>query len=215
MKYSLTPLAAIRLAVIAALIFSLSACISAPQDKQKPAKPVADNSPSKPKPATCPTVSVKACPALKPHRCPLSPAARIADKLLIGGVENVYVAPPGQVFTARIDTGAAGTSIHASNIVTFEKDGQDWVRFQIDHPSIATAIAMERPLARTVRVKQASSESLERRLVVKMTITLGSLSEQIDVSLSERSAMTYPLLLGRNFLRNLAVVDVSQRLIVK
>ena len=48
-----------------------------------------------------------------------------------------------------------------------------------------------------------------------MTLTLGSMTEQIDVSLSERASMTYPVLIGRNFLRNLAIVDVSQRLIAE
>ncbi len=116
---------------------------------------------------------------------------------------------------ARIDTGAAGTSIHASNIVTFERDGRDWVRFQIIHPSMPAAMIIERPLARTVLIKRAGSETRERRLVVKMTVSLGALSEQIDVSLSERATMTYPVLIGRNFLRNLAIVDVSQRLIAQ
>lgn len=116
---------------------------------------------------------------------------------------------------ARIDTGAAGTSIHASNITAFERDGRDWVRFQIDHPSIETPIVIERPVARTVLVKQASTDEPERRLVVKMTVSVGSMTEQIDVSLSQRATMTYPVLIGRNFLRNLAIVDVSQRLIAK
>ena len=105
--------------------------------------------------------------------------------------------------------------MHASNIIALERDGRDWVRFEIDHPSIETPIVIERPLARTVLIKQASSETPERRLVVKMTITLGSMTEQIDVSLSERTTMAYPVLIGRNFLRNLAIVDVSQRFIAK
>ncbi len=116
---------------------------------------------------------------------------------------------------ARIDTGAAGTSIHANDIAAFERDGREWVRFEIDHPSMESPMSIERPLARTVLIKQAGTETRERRLVVKMTVSLGSISEQIDVSLSERTTMTYPVLIGRNFLRNLAIVDVSQRLIAQ
>ncbi len=211
MKYPLHKLAPTSLQIAFTLAFLLSACSLTPAEKQVNR----DNCPTPVKPTACPTVQPRVCPTIKPHRCPVSPAAKIADKLVIGEVENVYVDPPEQIFMARIDTGAAGTSIHASNIIAFERDGRDWVRFQIDHPSIDTPIAIERPLARTVRIKQANNKKTERRLVVKMTITLGSMTEQIDVSLSERATMTYPVLIGRNFLRNLAVVDVSQRLIAK
>ncbi|OUS09538.1 hypothetical protein A9Q90_03020 [Gammaproteobacteria bacterium 54_18_T64] len=145
----------------------------------------------------------------------MHPATKIADKLVIGEVESVNIKPPGQSFMARIDTGAAGTSIHANDIAAFERDGREWVRFEIDHPSMESPMSIERPLARTVLIKQAGTETRERRLVVKMTVSLGSISEQIDVSLSERTTMTYPVLIGRNFLRNLAIVDVSQRLIAQ
>ena len=220
MKRPFPKLKIARLQTATILILWLSACTTSPAEQQAASThcPAPRKSPACPtpgKPPTCPTLQQKTCPSIKPQRCPVSPAARIADKLVIGAIEKVNIAPPEQEFMARIDTGAAGTSIHASNITAFERDGRDWVRFQIDHPSVKAPIAIERPLARTVLVKQANSETSERRLVVKMTVTLGSMTEQIDVSLSERSAMTYPVLIGRNFLRNLAIVDVSQRLIAK
>ena len=214
MKQALTNLVSARLQIIFSLALLLSACTIVPTEQHPKTAANSDNCPTLTPPA-CPGIQQKVCPSIKPRRCPPSPAAKIADKLVIGEIENVKVEPPGRVFMARIDTGAAGTSIHASNIVAFERDSRDWVRFQIDHPSIEAPLTIERPVARTVLVKQVGSETAERRLVVKMTITLGSMTEQIDVSLSERAAMTYPVLIGRNFLRNLAIVDVSQRLIAR
>ncbi|MDF1831817.1 MAG: ATP-dependent zinc protease [Porticoccaceae bacterium] len=218
MKFSFPTLSVARLSTLFFLTLLLAACVTSPTDEEAKASPNNDNCPSLSKRPDCPTIEQKACPSIKPRPCPASPAAKIADKQVIGETENVKIEPPGRVFLARIDTGAAGTSIHASNIVAFERDGRDWVRFQIDHPSIdtiETPNVIERPVARTVLIKQASSETLERRLVVKMTITLGSMTEQIDVSLSERTSMTHPVLIGRNFLRNLAIVDVSQRFIAE
>ncbi len=219
MKHPFPKLAVARLHATFILVLLLSACTITPAEQQTKTSANSDNCPTLTKPPACPSVQQKVCPSLKPRRkprrCPISPAARVADKLVIGAVENVYIDPPEQLFKARIDTGAAGTSIHASNITPFERDGRDWVRFDINHPTIETPITVERPLARTVLVKQASADAPERRMVIKMTLTLGPLTEQVDVSLSERTTMTYPVLVGRNFLRNLAVVDVSQRLIVK
>ncbi|PCJ34943.1 MAG: hypothetical protein COA75_12265 [Cellvibrionales bacterium] len=215
MKHSLPRLIPARLQIVFALALLLSACTITPAKQEAQTSINGDNCPTVAKAPACPTLQVKTCPSVKPRRCPVSPAAKIADKFVIGEIEKVWIDPPQQTFMARIDTGAASTSIHASNIISFERDGRDWVRFQVDHASVKAPIVIERPLARTVLVKQANTETSERRLVVKMTVTLGSMTEQIDVSLSERSAMTYPVLIGRNFLRNLAIVDVSQRLIAK
>ena len=57
--------------------------------------------------------------------------------------------------------------------------------------------------------------NFERRLVVLMTMTLGSMTEQVEFSLNDRSDMEHPVLIGRNFLRNNAIVDVSQEFIAK
>ena len=50
-------------------------------------------------------------------------------KIIIGAVEKVRLLPPNVVLKARIDTGAKTTSIDAQNIIPFERDGKEWVRF--------------------------------------------------------------------------------------
>jgi hypothetical protein len=147
-------------------------------------------------------------------RCPVCPAAKLDGKLVIGQTERVKVSPGDITYTARIDSGAAGTSIHAVDIVRFERDGERWVRFTIDNPK-GEPITLEREIERRVRIRQVELENFERRLVVLMTLTLGSITQQTEVSLTDRSGMEFPLLVGRNFLHNNAVVDVSQEFIAK
>lgn len=159
-------------------------------------------------------VEIPACPPMKVVKCPVCPTSKLDDKLLIGEIEKVKVSPPDVVYTARIDSGAAGTSLHATNIVRFERDGEKWVRFNIDNPD-GEPITLEREVLRRVRIKQVELEDFERRLVVRMTLTLGSITEQVEMSLTDRSEMEYPVLVGRNFLRNNAIVDVSQEFIAK
>src|SRR5690606_11410336 len=122
--------------------------------------------------------------------------------------------PPGVSYKARIDTGATGTSVHATNIVRFERDGQNWVRFDMDNPG-GEPITVEREVVRRVRVRQVDLDEYSRRLVVSMAMTIGSISQQVEFSLNDRSDMEYPVLIGRNFLRNTAIVDVGQELIAK
>jgi hypothetical protein len=44
-----------------------------------------------------------------------------------------------------------------------------------------------------------------------MRITLGEVSRIIDVNLNNRNAYEYPVLIGRNFLRDNFIVDIAKR----
>ncbi|MAT51563.1 MAG: hypothetical protein CMK32_10315 [Porticoccaceae bacterium] len=160
-----------------------------------------------PEPVAAPPV---VCPPIKPVKCPVCPKPNSIDgKMLIGAVEKVTFTPPGITFTARIDTGAVGSSIHARDITRFERDGDRWVRFTINDPD-DEPVTLERKVVRRVNIKTPEQDQSERRPVVMMTVALGSLSEQIEMSLTDRSDMDYPVVIGRNLLKNNAVVDVSR-----
>ena len=49
-----------------------------------------------------------------------------------------------------------------------------------------------------------------RRFVVELDIRLGQKLQTTEFTLTDRSNMTYPVLLGRAFLMDLYVVDVSR-----
>lgn len=167
---------------------------------------------------TCPEPAPReieplSCPEMPDKTCPPCPVAdTLDDKMLLGGVEEVRLDPPGMVYQARIDSGAAGTSVHATNIVRFERDGDSWVRFEVDNPD-GEPLSLERPVVRRVRIRRAELDEVEKRIVVMLNLTLGSLKEQVEFSLTDRSEMEYSVLIGRNVLRNNAVVDVSREFI--
>ena len=91
--------------------------------------------------------------------------------------------PPGRHFRARVDSGAETSSLSAKDVVEFERDGDDWVRFTFEHDS---------------------SDPVE------MDIHLGDRLQRTEFTLTDRSRMTYPVLLGRAFLIDLYVVDVAR-----
>ncbi len=168
-----------------------------------------------PSPPTAPPAPLE-CPEIEPPVCPVCPAARIGTKIVLGEIEQVVVKsaglPRGVKYMARIDTGATSTSLHATNITRFERDGDKWVRFDIDSPRDEDIITLERPLVRRIRVKREEQD--DRRLVVVLTLELGKIRRHVEVSLTDRSGMEFPVLIGRNFLRDAAIVDVSQREII-
>jgi hypothetical protein len=110
---------------------------------------------------------------------------------------------------ARIDTGAETTSIHAEDIQLVEKDGRRYVRFALLDRSSGQRVQQELRLRRRVLIKQSYGPD-ERRYVVRMWLTLGNTRSRIDVNLSDRANFEYPLLVGRNFLTDSLIVDVSR-----
>lgn len=134
------------------------------------------------------------------------------SKRIIGAIENVRVVPPNIVLKARIDTGAKTTSIDARNITPFERDGKQWVRFVcMDGEKEHT---IEKKVMKTVQIKR-HGEASQDRYVVKMRIILGDVSQLIPVNLNDRESYIYPVLIGRNFLRDFFIVDVAKKFQLK
>jgi len=134
-----------------------------------------------------------------------------SDKLVVGELERVWIEPPGASLVVRIDTGADSSSLHAEEIVEFERDGARWVRFNVtvdDSP-----VTLERPIKRFTRVIQQSDPKGARRPVVDLRVRLGNVRETVDFTLADRSHMDNEMLLGRNFLTDVAVVDVGQQFV--
>lgn len=158
------------------------------------------------KTAAAPQV-VNNCP--KVAACP--PPERASNKLVVGQLEQVWLSAPALALTAKIDTGAATSSLDARNINLFERDGKSWVRFEIINPATGASESLERRLKRTVGISQAGSAATKRRPVVKMGIVIGRSKQTAEFSLSDRSHQGYQALIGRNILKDVMIVDVSRK----
>ena len=100
--------------------------------------------------------------------------------------------------------------IDARNAREFERDGKTWVKFTLVDPATSKAIEVSRPVVRSSPIKDLSA----RRYVVTLHIRLGEIDQYTELSLADRSGQSHPLILGRNFLRDQALVDVSRRFTV-
>ncbi|QYJ99936.1 ATP-dependent zinc protease family protein [Shewanella psychrotolerans] len=146
-----------------------------------------------------------------PIECEPSP---IGDKFVLGGVENVYIDEIKSGFHSRIDTGAESSSLDAHNIILFERDGKQWVRFDVfTQGSDKPAQTFESKVERFVRIKQDSDENSDRRPVIHAHLQIGKYKAETDLNLVDRSHLEYQLLLGRKFMQDIAVVDVAQSFI--
>ena len=129
-------------------------------------------------------------------------------KLVLGAVEWVYVSGLQESFKARVDSGAHTSSLGVVDEVLFERDGHDWVKFKVeDGKKKSKEIAL--PVKRWVKIKQSNTSEAQRRPVVEAWVQVGSLKDKTDFTLADRKHLSFPVLLGREFLKDVAVVDVG------
>lgn len=159
----------------------------------------------------CPPMSIKVDTPLKIAEVRLNEVRMLDGKMLLGEAEYVTVQPGNLRLDARIDSGATTTSMHATDIRSFERDGRRWVRFTTE-TGRGDETTLELPRVRHVRIKGEGDE-YERRPVVLIDIQIGTIRQKVETTLTDRENYNFPLLIGRNFLREHAIVDVSRKYI--
>ena len=148
------------------------------------------------------------------NRCSNKEGVRtLGDKFIMGSVENVHLTKEQLKFDARIDTGADASSLGVFGVRRFERDGKKWVKFALSEK--AEAEVFEYPIYDTVKIKQSRSVN-EDRIEIKVDIEMGGVSYKKQLfNLADRSHLDYQLLIGRSFLRDIAVVDVSRKRLLR
>ncbi|MDO6497386.1 ATP-dependent zinc protease family protein [Photobacterium sanguinicancri] len=135
-------------------------------------------------------------------------------KAILGEEEWVWLDSVKSHFKARIDTGATTSSLNAVDLQVFERNGKEWVRFNLNHQLtdvIEEPEIFEAPILRWVKIRQSTSQEAVRRPVIEAWVQLGSLHEKAQFTLADRTQMTYPVLLGREFFKDIALVDVGKK----
>lgn len=138
-------------------------------------------------------------------------AAEMPDRVF-GWVEKGLIQPENIPVKIKLDTGALTSSLDAKDLERFERDGDEWVRFNVEVTDKDTGklidSSFERRVVRNVKVRGAGG--MERRPVVSMQICIGKRIYDEEFSLKNRSKMNYPVLIGRRTLGHLGLVDVSR-----
>jgi len=133
----------------------------------------------------------------------------LTNKLIVGSEE--WCSLPGlglPAIKARVDSGAATSSLHAFNIVPFQRDGELWISFEV-HPlqnDRSVVVRHEAPVLEQRSVRNTSGIS-ENRYVIREELVLGEQRWPIELTLTNRDAMGYRMLLGREAMVGRVLVD--------
>ena len=133
----------------------------------------------------------------------------MTNKLIVGSEE--WCSLPGlglPAIKARVDSGAATSSLHAFNIVSFQRDGELWISSEV-HPlqnDRSVVVRHEAPVLEQRSVRNTSGIS-ENRYVIREELVLGEQRWPIELTLTNRDAMGYRMLLGREAMVGRVLVD--------
>ncbi|PRY63580.1 hypothetical protein B0H98_108178 [Vreelandella songnenensis] len=139
----------------------------------------------------------------------LAASAVANDDDVFGWIENATI-EPGIMVKAKLDSGALTSSLDARDIETFEKEGEEWVRFRLKLEDQISgeefSDRLERPLYREQTVRGAGGR--DERPVVLLEVCMGDTIYEEQFSLRDREEMLYPMLLGRRTISHLGLLDV-------
>lgn len=112
----------------------------------------------------------------------------------------------------KIDTGAYTSSIHSREIEEVVIEGELSIRFILMDPAHADYNEKEFVTKNyTKKVIKNSFGTSEQRFAIRTEIKIFNETLPIELTLSERSEMKYPVLLGRKFLNKVFIVDTAKK----
>ena len=140
-------------------------------------------------------------------RCSVS--SGVTHRQILGWREWVSLPCLGiAAIKAKLDTGAKTSALHAWDLSLRMVDGQQWIRFRVQpmQRDEVTSVVCEAPLSDRRWVTN-SSGTRERRCIISTNLQIGPSSWPIELSLTNRDAMEFPMIIGRQAMQNRLIVD--------
>lgn len=132
----------------------------------------------------------------------------MADVITLGWRERLALPQLGIAgLKAKLDTGARSSALHIDTLEPFERDGATWLRFSVSagrrHPLVrhCEAPALDR------RVVTDTGGRRSERWFIRSAVSVAGQTFPIDISLTDRRHMLFPMLLGRTALFGRFAVD--------
>ena len=140
---------------------------------------------------------------------PLISYSKEPAKVIAGWVEKVRIEDQLYDIKAKLDTGAKTSSIHATDVTPFKKDGKRWAKFTLiltDSYGNKHKLKLEKPRLRKANIKNNDGEH-DQRYVVNLDLCFNGRKYETEFTLADRSEYIYDILLGRQFLKKVAIID--------
>lgn len=128
---------------------------------------------------------------------------------ILSAVEPVYFSQWDIQLNGRVDTGATTSSLSAQYIEITQQAEQAWVHFQLEtEPD--QFVRLQRPVVRYATIRQANQLEPSTRPVVELAVEIQGQAFLLEFTLTDRSHLRYPVLLGRNAIQPGWLVDIHR-----
>ncbi|MFT6270028.1 MAG: hypothetical protein ACJAVV_002856 [Alphaproteobacteria bacterium] len=129
------------------------------------------------------------------------------EKILVGSREIINLPELGLIgVVTRIDTGAQTSSLHVDHISENKETGMLDFEFHPDYHDVSKTTKCSAKIVDLKRIKSSNGEQ-ERRYIINTLAVMGDLKWTIRLSLTNRSSMNHLMLLGRQAMKGIMLVD--------
>ena len=108
---------------------------------------------------------------------------------------------------AKVDTGARTSALHAIRLKPFERDGKTWVAFHVEGERRSKGKPQHEAQVVDQRMVKSSNGTMEMRYVISTALMLAGRRWPIEITLTDRSDMELPMLVGRSAMEGRLLVD--------
>jgi hypothetical protein len=135
----------------------------------------------------------------------------MVPRIVLGWRE--WVALPGlgvDAIRAKIDSGARSSALHVDSQWRFVEAGAPWVGFRLT-PGEAGGATIEcaAPVSDEREVTDSGGRRT-RRVFIRTPLRLAGVEREIEINLSDRRDMVFPMLLGRTAMARAFTVDPAR-----
>lgn len=131
--------------------------------------------------------------------------------ILLGWREWVALPALGiDAVRAKVDTGARSSALHVDAQWRYSDGGVSWVGFRLRPSWRGTRVVEAHAPVHDERTVLDSGGHSTRRVFLRTTLCLAGVEREIDINLTDRRGMLFPMLLGRTALDGAFIVDPAQ-----
>jgi hypothetical protein len=132
----------------------------------------------------------------------------MADVITLGWRERLALPLLGiPILKAKLDTGARSSSLHVDALESFEREGDTWLRFAVNVGGRhRIGVTCETPALDRRAVTDTGGRRTLRWFIRTEVMLAGELFA-VDINLTDRRHMLFPMLLGRTALLGRFAVD--------
>lgn len=131
-------------------------------------------------------------------------------RIVVGWRE--WVALPGlglDAVKAKVDTGARTSTLHVDRQWRFFEQGAPWAGFLLSPGVAGQAREAVAPILDEREVTDSGGRTT-RRVFLLTSLVLAGIEREVEINLSDRAGMLFPMLMGRTSLARVFTVDPAR-----